>query len=86
MMSGQETSSVSPSAATKKRVRLLSPENSLNLYVVGQHLDDALSQWAQRQSATTAPHYRLLDIARLDLRLRANLDGLGVSYAKRLVD
>src|SRR5215472_17060767 len=49
--------------------------------VVGQHAEDAAFLWFSRDRAVRAPHYRLKDLARLDERVEANIDGLRVAGA-----
>jgi len=46
--------------------------------VVGQHAEDAAFLWFSRDRAVRAPHYYLKDLARLDERVEANIDGLRV--------
>jgi uncharacterized protein (TIGR02270 family) len=51
----------------------------LNTEVIDQHAADAAFLWSSRDRAVHAPHYRLVDIARLDERVEANLDGLRIA-------
>ena len=51
----------------------------VNLEVVTQHAEDAAFLWFSRDRAVRAPHYRLKDLARLDERVEANVDGLRVA-------
>lgn len=51
----------------------------INEDVVTQHADDAASLWMQRDDAIGAPHYSLQDLADLDERVEANLDGLRIA-------
>ena len=51
----------------------------INEVVVRQHAENAAFLWTQRDRAVTAPHYRLKDIAKLDERVEANVDGLRVA-------
>src|SRR5690242_4412825 len=44
--------------------------------VVGRHADEASFLWLLRDGAVRAPHYTLRDLARLDERVEAHLDGL----------
>jgi uncharacterized protein (TIGR02270 family) len=44
-----------------------------------EHLEGASFLWRQRDRAASAPHYDLVDLARLDDRLDAHLDGLRIS-------
>lgn len=47
--------------------------------VLLQHADHASFLWGLRADAVTAPHYRLADLAKLDSRLEANIDGLRIA-------
>ncbi len=51
----------------------------VNEIVVRQHAENASFLWTQRDRAVTEPHYRLKDIAKLDERVEANIDGLRVA-------
>ena len=51
----------------------------INMDVVTQHAEDAAFLWFSRNRAVYAPHYRLKDLARLDERVEANVDGLRVA-------
>ncbi|CBK41713.1 conserved protein of unknown function [Nitrospira defluvii] len=51
----------------------------VNEIVVRQHAENAAFLWTQRDRAVTEPHYRLKDIAKLDERVEANIDGLRVA-------
>jgi uncharacterized protein (TIGR02270 family) len=46
--------------------------------VVDQFAEEAAFLWQLRHAAVSAPHYLLADLARLDARVEAQLDGLGV--------
>ncbi len=46
--------------------------------VLWQHADEAAVLWLRRDRAIGEPHYRLPDLAKLDGRLEANLDGLRI--------
>lgn len=52
--------------------------------VLERHADDVASIWELRHSAVKAPHINLNDLARLDGRVEANLDGLRVGGATGL--
>lgn len=59
-----------------------SPEEISSLVnedVVTQHAENAAFLWLQRDDAIHAPHYSLNDLADLDERVEANLDGLKVA-------
>jgi uncharacterized protein (TIGR02270 family) len=51
----------------------------VNTDVVSQHAEDAAFLWCSRDRAVRAPHYYLKDLARLDERVEANIDGLRVA-------
>jgi len=48
-------------------------------HIVEQHVEEAAFLWSQRRAAVEAPHYSLKDLARLDDRLEAHIDGLRVA-------
>jgi uncharacterized protein (TIGR02270 family) len=48
----------------------------VNHAVIGQHAGDAAFLWTQRTRAVGEPHYALRDLANLDERVEAHLDGL----------
>jgi uncharacterized protein (TIGR02270 family) len=47
--------------------------------VVEQHVEDAAFQFMARRAAVVAPNVRLADLARIDERLGANLDGIRIA-------
>lgn len=47
--------------------------------VLSVHAEDAAFLWLQRDNAVRAPHYSLADLAKLDNRVEAHLDGLRVA-------
>ena len=49
--------------------------------VVQQHAEEAAFLWLTRANAVDAPHYSLADLAKLDGRVEAHLDGLRVAGA-----
>lgn len=51
----------------------------VNQEVIDQHAEEAAFLWKQRDHATSAPQYALKDLARLDERVEAHLDGLLVN-------
>lgn len=51
----------------------------VNRYVIEQHAEEAAFLWMQRDSAVLAPNYSLNDLADLDERVEANIDGLRVA-------
>jgi uncharacterized protein (TIGR02270 family) len=50
-----------------------------NEEVVQQHAEEAAFQWLLRDAAVSAPNYKLKDVADLDERVEANIDGLRVA-------
>src|SRR3954467_15378458 len=48
-------------------------------YVIDQHTEEASFLWLHRGGAVSAPNYTLLDLAGLDGRLEAHLDGFRVN-------
>jgi uncharacterized protein (TIGR02270 family) len=47
--------------------------------IVSQHVEEAAFLWLLRSNAVGAPHYTLKDLAKLDERVEAHLDGLRVA-------
>lgn len=47
--------------------------------IVSQHVEEAAFLWLLRSNATRQPHYALKDLAKLDERVEAHLDGLRVA-------
>jgi uncharacterized protein (TIGR02270 family) len=48
-------------------------------HIVSQHAEEAAFLWLLRDAAVGEPHYNLQDLARLDERVEAHLDGLRVA-------
>lgn len=48
-------------------------------FIIQQHVEDASFQWLLRNRAVHEPHYNIFDLARLDWRIEAHLDGLRIS-------
>lgn len=48
-------------------------------HIVEQHAEEAAFLWILRSYAVHAPHYRLEDLAKLDSRVEAHLDGLRIA-------
>lgn len=48
-------------------------------FVLSQHAEEAAFHWLLRDAAVWAPHYDLRDLAKLDGRLEAHVDGLRVA-------
>lgn len=53
----------------------------VNEQVVVEHGEEAAFQWLMRDKAVNAPHYSLRDLAKLDDRVAAHLDGVRVAGA-----
>jgi uncharacterized protein (TIGR02270 family) len=49
------------------------------LGVISQHAEEAAMLWLLRGAATKSPHYSLADLAKIDGRVEAHLDGLRVA-------
>ena len=47
--------------------------------VIIQHVDDASFLWLLRDKAISQPQYSLVDLAKLDDRVEAHLDGLRIA-------
>ncbi|MFZ1987194.1 MAG: TIGR02270 family protein [Desulfatitalea sp.] len=47
--------------------------------IIEQHAEEAAFNWLLRDRAVTEPHYDLADLAHLDDRVEANLDGLRIA-------
>jgi uncharacterized protein (TIGR02270 family) len=47
--------------------------------VIDQHAEEAAFLWLIRDGAVRAPHYRLWELAKLDNRVEAHLDGLRIA-------
>ena len=47
--------------------------------ILEQHVEEAAFLWILRDSAVGAPHYQLSDLAKLDSRIEAHLDGLRIA-------
>nr|WP_275298103.1 TIGR02270 family protein [Halomonas campisalis] len=47
--------------------------------VVDHHAEEAAFLWLLREGAVAAPHYSLVDLAKLDKRVEAHLDGLRIA-------
>jgi uncharacterized protein (TIGR02270 family) len=59
------------------RVRAISSATMQALSnILSQHAEGASFLWELRSGAVVAPHYNLADLAKLDQRVEANLDGL----------
>src|SRR4030088_3041579 len=49
--------------------------------IVSQHAEESSFLWLLRRAAVSAPHYSLKDLAKLDNRVEAHLDGLRIAGA-----
>ena len=47
--------------------------------IIDQHAENASFNWLLRDKAISDPHYDLSDLANLDDRLEANIDGLRIA-------
>ena len=47
--------------------------------IIDQHAEESSFLWLLRNAAVGEPHYRLADLAQLDERVEANLDGLRIA-------
>ena len=47
--------------------------------IVSQHAEEAAFLWLLRNKAVDAPHYHLADVAKLDNRIEAHIDGLRIA-------
>ncbi len=47
--------------------------------IVSQHAEEAAFLWLLRDAAVSAPHYSLTDLAELDSRVEAHIDGLRIA-------
>ena len=47
--------------------------------IISQHYDEASFLWLLRDGAVSAPHYALKDLAKLDGRVKAHIDGLRIA-------
>jgi uncharacterized protein (TIGR02270 family) len=68
-------SSAAPHAFRKFRAVIM----SILPLIVSQHAEEAAFLWLLRDAAVTAPHYVLWELAKLDHRVEAHLDGLRVA-------
>lgn len=53
--------------------------NAVIPHIIDQHAEEAAFLWLLRNNAINAPHYDLNDLAKLDDRIDAHLDGLRIS-------
>lgn len=51
-------------------------------HIIEQHAEESAFLWILRSHAVHAPHYRLKDLAKLDNRVEAHLDGLRIAGAE----
>ena len=58
---------------------LLRHSVKINLPIIEQHSEEAAFLWLLRGSAVSAPHYKLKDLAKLDDRIDAHIDGLRIA-------
>jgi uncharacterized protein (TIGR02270 family) len=74
-------------AHQREKTALLQPKRT-NLFmpsiiptIVTEHFVTAAFLWVLRENAVYSPHYSLKDLAKLDRRIEANLDGLRIAGA-----
>ncbi len=83
-----QASQVRPSPSPQKPIGFHPREISalINTEAVARHADEAPFLWLLRDRAVAAPHYSLMDLAKLDERVEAHVDGLRVAgdYGWRL--
>lgn len=48
-------------------------------HIIDQHAEEAAFLWLLRDRAVSAPHYKLKDLAKLDGRVEAHIDGLRIA-------
>lgn len=48
-------------------------------HIIDQHAEEAAFLWLLRRNAVYAPHYNLKDLAKLDSRVEAHIDGLRIA-------
>ncbi len=47
--------------------------------IIDQHVDEVSFKWLVRDGAVVAPHFKLVDLAELDIFIDANIDGLRIA-------
>ena len=47
--------------------------------IISQHAEEAAFLWLLRRTAVVAPHFNLSDLAKLDNRIEAQLDGVRIA-------
>ena len=57
----------------------MKPAQSVIPYIIDQHAEEAAFLWLLRHNAVYAPHYNLNDLAKLDNRVEAHIDGLRIA-------
>ncbi|NOQ63954.1 MAG: TIGR02270 family protein [Methyloprofundus sp.] len=58
---------------------MLNLKKSIIPHIIDQHAEEAAFLWLLRNDAVNAPHYDLDDLAKLDQRVDAHLDGLRIA-------
>lgn len=58
---------------------MFDPAKAVIPHIIDQHAEDASFLWLLRNNAVSAPHYDLGDLAKLDDRIDAHLDGLRIA-------
>ncbi len=57
----------------------MSQTHSVIPHIIDQHAEEAAFLWLLRHNAVYAPHYNLKDLAKLDNRVEAHIDGLRIA-------
>ena len=58
---------------------MFNPAKAVIPHIIDQHAEEASFLWLLRNNAVSAPHYDLDDLAKLDDRIDAHLDGLRIA-------
>ncbi len=58
---------------------MFNPAKAVIPHIIDQHAEEASFLWLLRNNAVIAPHYDLDDLAKLDERVEAHLDGLRIA-------
>ncbi|MGH8498653.1 MAG: TIGR02270 family protein, partial [Methylococcales bacterium] len=58
---------------------MITKTNPVIPHIIDQHAEEAAFLWLLRDRAVSAPHYNLKDLAKLDNRVEAHIDGLRIA-------
>lgn len=58
---------------------VITKTNPVIPHIIDQHAEEAAFLWLLRDQAVSAPHYSLKDLAKLDNRVEAHIDGLRIA-------